>query len=141
MHEYNIIAQGSVVVTPHNDRITQSGRAELNCSVCPALTPLFMWNFTQRGTQEMETVANRSQLLSSQFTVRNGQKSQTVIINDAHWRHAGAYKCIAAINGTIIEAQTSLDVLSMLYIETIIVYKKLMHVSVHFFNVNFVQFL
>ena len=124
MYEHNtIIAQGSVVVTSHDHRITHTGRAELNCSACPTLTPLFMWNFTQRGAQEMETVANRSQLLSSQFTVRNGQKSQTLIINDAQWRHAGAYKCIAAINGTIIEAQTILDVVSMLYRVTIIVNK------------------
>ena len=115
MHEHNtIIAQGSIVVTPHNHRIIESGRAELNCSICPTLTPLLMWNFTQRGAQEMETVANQSQLFSSQYTVRNGQKSQTLIINDAQWRHAGVYKCIAAINGMIIEAQTSLDVLSEL---------------------------
>ena len=74
-----------------------------------------MWNFTQRGAQGMETVVNRSQLFSSQYTVRNGQKSQTLIIDNAQWRHAGVYKCIAAINGMIIEAQTSLDVLSKLY--------------------------
>lgn len=115
MHEHNIIAQGLVIVTPRNHQISQSRRAELNCSVCPTLTPLFMWNFTQRGAQKMETVANQSQLFSSQYEVRNGQKSQTLIINNAQWRHAGAYKCIVTINGTIIEAQTSLDILSELY--------------------------
>ena len=123
VHEYTttIIAQGSVVVTPHNQQINQSERAEFNCSVCPTLTPLFMWNFTQSGAQEMETVANRSQTLSSQYTVGNGQKSQSLIINDAHWRHAGVYKCIATVNNTIIEGQTSLDVLSELYRAIIIV--------------------
>ena len=108
------LAQGSVTVTPHNHQITQSGRAELNCSVCPILTPMFTWNFTQKEAQEMETVANRSQLLSSQYAVRIGQKSQALIIDDAQWRHVGVYKCIADIDGMIIQAQTSLDVLSEL---------------------------
>ena len=110
----NYIAQGSVIVTPHNHQITQSGRAELNCSVCPILTPMFTWNFTQKEAQEMETVANRSQLLSSQYALRIGLKSQALIIDDAQWRHVGVYKCIADIDGMIIQAQTSLDVLSEL---------------------------
>ena len=120
VHEYTtiIIAQGSVVITPHSQQKNLSERAELNCSVCPTFTPLFTWNFTQRGAQEMETVANRSQTLSSQYTVGNGQKSQSLIINDAHWRHAGVYKCIATINNTIIDVQTSLDVLSELHIQS-----------------------
>jgi hypothetical protein len=77
--------------------------------------PMFTWNFTQQGAQEMEIVGNRIQLLPSQYTIRNGQKSQALIINDAQWKYVGVYKCIAAIDGTIIEAQTSLDVLSELY--------------------------
>ena len=109
------IAQGSVIVTLHNHRVTQSGRAELNCSVCPTLMPLFMWNFTQRGEHDMEIITNRSHLLSSQYTVRNGLKSETLIINNTQWRHTGVYKCIAAIDGMILEAETSLDVLSELY--------------------------
>ena len=75
---------------------------------------MFTWNFTQKEAQEMETVANRSQLLSSQYAVRNGPKSQALIIDNAQWRHVGAYKCIADIDGMIIQAQTSLDVLSEL---------------------------
>ena len=123
VHEYTtmIIAQGSVVITPHNHQINQSERAELNCSVCPTLTPLFMWNFTQRGAQEIETVANRSQTFSSLYTVENGQKSQSLIINNAHWKHTGVYKCIATVNNIIIEVQTSLDVFSELYRAIIIV--------------------
>jgi hypothetical protein len=77
--------------------------------------PVFTWNFTQQGAQEMEIVANRSQLLLSQFAVRNEQKSQALIISDAQWRDVGVYKCIAAIDGMMIEAQTSLDVLSEFY--------------------------
>ena len=75
---------------------------------------MFTWNFTQKEAQEMEIVANRSQLLSSHYAVRIGQKSQALIIDDAQWRHVGVYKCIADIDGMIIQAQTSLDVLSEL---------------------------
>ena len=62
----------------------------------------------------METVANQSQLLSSQYTIRSGQKSQALIIKDAQWRYVGVYMCIADLDGMIIQAQTSLDVLSEL---------------------------
>jgi hypothetical protein len=110
-----IIAQGSVIIAPHNHQINQSERAELNCSICPTLMPMFTWNLTKQGAQEMEIIANRIQLLPSQYTVRSGRKSQALIIDDAQWRHVGVYKCIAAIDGTVIEAQTSLDVLSELY--------------------------
>ena len=113
----NIIAPGSVIVTPHNHRVTRSGRAELNCSVCPTLTPQFIWTFTLRGAQEMEIIANRSQPLSSQYAIRVAGRTrrQNLIINDAQWRDVGVYKCIASINGIKIEAETSLDVLSELY--------------------------
>ena len=62
----------------------------------------------------MEIVANRSQILSSEYTVTSEQKSQALIIDNAQWRHVGVYKCIADIDGMIIQAQTSLDVLSEL---------------------------
>ena len=71
-------------------------------------------DFTQKEAQEMETVANRSQLLSSQYAVRNGRKSQVLIIDNVQWRHVGVYKCIADIDGMVIQAQTSLNVLSEL---------------------------
>ena len=102
-------------MTPLDPLANQSGRAELQCSVCPTLMPLFMWSFTQRGVHDMETIANRSQPLSSQYTVTDGQKSQTLVINNAQWRHVGVYKCIASIGGTLIEAEANLDVLSELY--------------------------
>ena len=75
---------------------------------------MFTWNFVQKEGQETETLANRSQLLSSQYTIRSGEKSQALIIEDAQWRHVGVYKCITHIDGMIIQAQTSLDVLSEL---------------------------
>ncbi len=63
----------------------------------------------------METVANQSQPLSVQYTIRvAGQRSQTLVINNAQWRDVGVYKCIASIGSTIIEAEASLDVLSKL---------------------------
>ena len=72
---------------------------------------MFTWNFVQMEGQKM---ANRSQLLSSQYTIRSGRNSQVLIIEDAQWRHVGVYKCITDIDGMIIQAQTSLDVLSEL---------------------------
>ena len=74
---------------------------------------MFTWNFVHKEGQNF-IVANRSQPLSSQYTIRSGQKSQALIIKDAEWRHVGVYKCIADINGMIIQAQTSLDVLGEL---------------------------
>ena len=62
----------------------------------------------------METIANRSQSLSPEYSLIAGQKSQMLIIGDAQWSHVGVYRCIAAIDGMTIEAQTSLDVLSKL---------------------------
>lgn len=106
------IAQGSVIVTPLYPWANQFGRAELSCSVCLTLTPLFMWNFTQRGRHNTETVVNRSQQLSSKYNVITRLKSQTLIIDNAQWSDVGLYKCIAFINGTLIEAETSLDVYS-----------------------------
>ena len=76
--------------------------------------PMFIWNFTQKEAQEIKTVSNQSQLLSSEYAVRSGQKSQALIIDDAQWRHVRVYKCIADIDGMVIQAQTSLDVLSEL---------------------------
>ena len=103
---------GSIDISQHNLVIDQASRAEFNCSVCPTLTPMFMWNFTQRGGLEMEIIANRSQSPSSEYSLMAGQKNQTLIIGDAQWRHVGVYKCITSIDGTIIEAEASLDVLS-----------------------------
>ena len=79
---------------------------------------MFTWNFVQKEGQETETLANRSQLLSSQYTIRSGQKSQALIIDDAQWRHVGVYKCIADIDGKVIQAQISLDVLSELWCQS-----------------------
>ena len=106
------IAIGSIGISQQDLAINQASRAEFNCSVCPTLTPMFMWNFTQRGGLEMEIIANRSQSLSSEYSLTAGQKSQTLIIGDAQWSHVGVYRCITSINGTIIEAEASLDVLS-----------------------------
>ena len=71
-----------------------------------------MWNFTQSGGHSTETVANRTEPLSSKYTVTTGQKSQTLSITNAQWSDVGVYKCIASINSTLIEAETSLNVLS-----------------------------
>ena len=115
MHHNNVTAQESVIVAPLDSRAYQSESAEINCSVCPTFTPLFTWNFTQSGHGRhniiMETVANRSQPFSSKYTITTGQKSQTLRITNAQWSDVGVYKCIASVNETLIEAETSLDVL------------------------------
>ncbi len=85
----------------------------------------------------METIANQSRLLplSAKYTVRNNfrQKSQTLVINNAQWRDVGVYKCVAAINGTLVEDETSLDILSELQILSTLLQMQLL--------CNFVQFL
>ena len=101
-------AIGSIKITQQDVVRNLSERAEFNCSVCPELTPMFMWNFTQRGTHKMEIITNRSQTL----ILTGPAGSQTLIINNTQWRDVGVYKCIASIDGTIIETETSLDVLS-----------------------------
>ena len=63
----------------------------------------------------MKIITNRSQSLSTEYSVMDGHRNQTLIISNAQWRHVGVYKCIASIEGTVIEAETSLDVLSELY--------------------------
>ena len=60
----------------------------------------------------MEIITNSSQSLSTEYFVMDGHRSQTLIISSVQWRHVGVYKCIASIDGTVIEAETSLDVLS-----------------------------
>jgi hypothetical protein len=100
--------------------IKRASRAEVNCSVhvCPTLTPLFMWTFTQRGDKKMEIpIINGRQSLSSEYTFTStGLGSHALIINNAQWKHTGVYKCIASIGSKKIEVQTSLDVLSKLLI-------------------------
>ena len=111
-----IIAQGSVIVTPRNHQIIQSERAQFNCTVCPTLAPLLTWNFTRRGGHKSEMIVNQGQPFSSQYAVTVGEGNETLIIESTQWRHVGVYKCIASIDGTVIAAETSLDVLSELTI-------------------------
>ena len=104
-------------MTPLNPWANKSGRAELECSVCPTLMPLFSWNFTRRDEHSnliMETIVNRSQPLSPQYIVRVGPNGQTLIIENSQWSDVGVYECIASIDDTIIKAETNLNVLSEL---------------------------
>ena len=108
----------AVTITPHDLMITKASRVEVNCSVhvCPTLTPLFMWTFTQREEQNMEVlIINGTQSLSSEYAFEStGLRSHALIINNVQWKHTGVYKCIVSIGRKKIEAQTSLDVLSKL---------------------------
>ena len=63
---------GSIDMAQQDLVINQASRAEFNCSICPTLTPMFMWNFTQRGGLEMEIIANRSQSLPSEYSLIAG---------------------------------------------------------------------
>ena len=89
----------------------------------------------------MEIIANRSQPLSSQYTIRAAghTRSQILIINDAQWRDVGVYGCIASINNGIkIEAETSLDVFSELYNTSLTpTYAILCCLSVQFLSVTY----
>ena len=107
-----IIGTVSAIVTPKNLITNQARRVEVTCSICVAFIPILMWNFTQRESHEMNTIAKNGQSLSSEYSLIIGYRSQTLIINNAQWRNVGIYKCIVAINGTIIEAEARLEVLS-----------------------------
>jgi hypothetical protein len=112
LFECIIIALESIAIIPLDPWANKSGRAELECSMCPTLMPLFSWNFTQRDEHNiMEIIVNQSQPLSPQYTVTLGVNSQILIIENSQWNDVGVYKCIASINGTVIEAETTLNVL------------------------------
>ena len=99
---------------PLNPWANKSGRAELECSVCQTLMPMFSWNFTRRDEHNnliMETIVNQSQ---PQYTIRAGPNGQTLIIEDSQWSDVGVYECIASIGDTVIKAETDLNVLSEL---------------------------
>ena len=103
---------------PLNPWANKSGRAELECSVCQTLMPLFSWNFTQSDDHNnliTETIiVNQSQSLSPQYTIRIGPSGQTLTIENSQWSDVGVYECIASIGDTVIKAETNLNVLSEL---------------------------
>ena len=109
-------ATGSVILnvpqTLHNSKVNQAGRAELNCTICPIRVPVFRWTFIQKGAHGTQDLVLNT---DSEYSLIARNRSQTLIINNAQWRHAGVYKCIASINGEVLKAEASLDVLSELH--------------------------
>ena len=116
---FHTTAAESVSVTLHNSITNQAGRVELNCTVCPTLLPVFKWKFIQKGAHGMQVLTT-----DSEYSLIARNRNQTLIINNAQWRHAGVYKCIASINGEVLEAETSLDVLSELHYTSVLIVVK-----------------
>ena len=104
----------SLSVTPHNSKAYQASRAELNCTICPILVPVFRWTFIQKGAHGTQDLVLNTES-DSEYSLIARNRSQIVIINTAQWRHAGVYECIASINGEVLKAEASLDVLSELH--------------------------
>ena len=50
--------------------------------------------------------------LSSDYRVRVTSNSASLIIESAHWKHAGVYTCIVAGGNDVIQTESSVDVLS-----------------------------
>ena len=46
------------------------------------------------------------------YSIIHGRRIQVLIINNAHWRHDGIYKCIVSADNHHIQAETDLTVLS-----------------------------
>ena len=86
---------------------------ELQCSVRSIFIPTFMWNFTRNGSSEIETIVNGNGPFSTDYSIiPDGGRSQILIINNAHWRHNGYYKCVVSTDNNQIQAEAFLTVLS-----------------------------
>lgn len=111
---HTVTAPGSIAVTQADGKQSLNQTVKLHCSVCPTLTPEFTWGFTPRGGRNVEIIANQSWSLSPEYTITTGHRNQTLTISNAQWSNVGVYVCIASINGTMIQAEADLDVLSKL---------------------------
>ena len=100
----------SFITRPHNLTTSQSRRVEFQCSVRSTLIPTFMWNFTRKGASEAETIASKRGLLSADYSITAGQRSQALIITNVQWRHEGEYKCIVSSESSQIQAEANLNV-------------------------------
>ena len=99
------------VVHPQNQSVLRFEILELQCSVT-SLTIFnftFSWNFTKKGSSlPMQIVS------LSDYSLKETSNSTRLIIESAHWKHAGVYTCIVAGGNDIIQTESSVDVLSKL---------------------------
>ena len=102
----------SFLIRPHNLTTNQFRSVEFQCSVHSTLIPNFMWNFTRKGTSEAKTIANRSRMLSTDYSIIAEQRGQVLIINRVQRKHEGVYKCIVSSNNHQIIAEGNLKVSS-----------------------------
>ena len=100
------------IIRPHNLIITQSRRAEFQCSVHSTQKPNFMWNFTRIGSSEAEIIVNSSGPLSAEYFIVAGQRSQALVVSKVQWKHVGVYKCIVSLDNHHLAAEGSLNVSS-----------------------------
>ena len=68
-----------------------------------------MWNFTRKGASEAETIANKRGVLSADYSIMAGQRSQVLVITNVQWRHEGEYKCIVTSENSQIQAEANLS--------------------------------
>ena len=111
MHS-NICFAGPIIFnfikTPRNHTTSQSSRVEFQCSVRSTLIPTFVWNFTRKGASEAETIIVG--VLSANYSIIAGQRSQVLVITSVQWRHEGEYKCIVSSENSQIQAEATLNV-------------------------------
>ena len=102
------------MVHPQNQSIIRFETLELQCSVT-SLTIfdfIFSWNFTKKGSSLQVQIVKENVSLSTEYSFNVTSNSTSLIIEHAHWKHAGVYTCIVAGGSDVIQTESSVDVLS-----------------------------
>ena len=107
------------LVSPRNQSILQFETLELECSVTSLtiFNSTFSWNFTKRGSSTPEHIVKENESLSSEYSFRFISSNYASLkIEEVHWKHTGVYTCIVMGGSDMIQAKSSLNVLSELII-------------------------
>ena len=107
------------MMRPQNLSIIQYEQLELQCSVnlLTTLTPKFSWNFTKRGHSSPVKIVEENKLLTSAFSFQMSLKNSTLFVKSAKWIHNGIYMCIVSGGNDVIQAESTVNVLSKLHLD------------------------
>ena len=97
------------IIKPLNQSILQQERVEMECFVRTSLTPSFMWIFVRKG--QSQPIVDGHNVLTPDYFVKLGERSQVLIIKKAEWKHEGVYQCIASTKNNSGQAEAKLNVL------------------------------
>ena len=116
-----MIGQGNtevlVFITMPQDQTAMDGNfVEFQCSACSTLEPTIVWTFTRKGSMQSEVIDENSTFVD----INPGENSLSLTINSVNWTYEGVYQCIITTDNDQIEAEASLNVLSKLMLNNII---------------------